>query len=218
MIVDSMSYEEIVAEFKKDWHSYFPNVLPQIMEDKKYRRYMLKQTKDNVRVYFKPIELTSKRGNKYILQLSSKGKSDYKKSGLLFILYMYYHRPEGIYVVMLTSKGSRTLEEDLYNVYTPHLFDRYRERDLKDIHKPKMQTIIDFFQHNATGEFLTVDNVKYPNSIFVTVPTGVLLGSIYNEQIFELRTYVSFEMLKGNQIEDSEVLAASVKDYMDNRQ
>lgn len=43
---------------------------------------MLKQTKDNVLVFFKPIELTSKRGNKYILQINSKGKSDFKKKGI----------------------------------------------------------------------------------------------------------------------------------------
>lgn len=28
MIVDSMTYEEIISEFKKDWGNYFPNVLP----------------------------------------------------------------------------------------------------------------------------------------------------------------------------------------------
>lgn len=31
MIVDSMTYEEIISEFKKDWENYFPNVLPRFM-------------------------------------------------------------------------------------------------------------------------------------------------------------------------------------------
>ena len=179
---------------------------------------MLKQAKDNVPVFFKPIELTSKRGNKYILQINSKGKSDYKKKGLLYIIYMYYHRPEGIYVVMLGSNGSWTTKDDFYNIYTPHFFDRYRERELKDIHKPKLQTIIDFFAHNATGNFIEVNNEKYKDSIFYTVPTGVMLGSIYNDYIFELRTYITFDMLKGNQVDDNEILAARVKEYMDNRE
>ena len=88
MIVDSMTYEEIISEFKKDWGNYFPNVLPRFMNDSKYRRYMLKEAKDNVPVFFKPIELTSKRGNKYILQINSKGRSDYKRGGLMFLLFM----------------------------------------------------------------------------------------------------------------------------------
>lgn len=218
MIVDSMTYEEVVAEFKNDWRNYLPDVLPHIMNDNKYRRYMLKQAKDNVPVFFKPVEITSKRGNKYILQVNSKGKSDFKKNGLLFIIYMYYHRPEGIYVVMLGSDGSWTVSDDFYNIYTPHFFDRYRERELKDIHKPKLQTIIDFFTHNATGRYINVDNEKYKDSIFYTVPTGVMLGSIYKDNIFELRTYITFDMLKGNQVDDSEILAARVKEYMDKYQ
>lgn len=218
MVVDSMTYEEIVAEFKYDWRNYFPSVLQRIMEDNKYRRYMLKEAKDNIPVYFKPIELTCKRGNKYILQINSKGRTDYKKSGLLYILYMYYRRSEGIYVVMLGSNGSWIARDDFYNLYTPHFFDRYRERELKDVHKPKLQTIIDFFQHNATRQYITVDNKNYPDSIFYTVPTGVMLGRIYNDYIYELRTYISFEMLKGKQIENGEILAARVKNYMDNRQ
>ena len=122
MIVDSMTYEEIVAEFKHDWRNYFPFVLSNFLDDNRYRRYMLKEAKDNVPVYFKPIELTSKRGNKYILQINSKGRTDYKRSGLLYILYMYYHKPEGLYVVMLGSNGSWTTRDDYYNVYTPHFF------------------------------------------------------------------------------------------------
>lgn len=217
MIVDSMTYEEVVAEFKKEWRNYFPSILNRYIEDNKYRRYMLK-AKDNELVFFKPIELTSPRGNKYILQINSKGRSDYKKYGLLYTVYMYYHRPEGIYVAMLGSIGSWTTKDDFYNIYTPHFFDRYRERELKDIHKPKLQTIIDFFTHNATGQYINVDNDKYKNSIFYTVPTGVMLGSIYNDYIFELRTYITFDMLRDEQVDNSEILAARVKEYMDERQ
>ena len=89
---------------------------------------------------------------------------------------------------------------------------------MKDIHKPKLQTIIDFFTHNATGRYINVDNEKYKDSIFYTVPTGVMLGSIYKDNIFELRTYITFDMLKGNQVDDSEILAARVKEYMDKYQ
>lgn len=218
MIVDSMTYEEVVAEFKKDWRNYFPNMLQKCFNDNRYRRYMLKEAKDNEPVFFKPIELTSPRGNKYILQINSKGRSDFKKSGFLYIIYMYYHRPEGIYAVLLVSNGSWTASDDGYNIYTPHFFDRYRERELKDIHKPKLQTIIDFFKHNATGRYINVDNDKYKNSIFYTVPTGVMLGSLYNDYIYELRTYITFEMLRGKQVDNSEILAARVKEYMDNYQ
>lgn len=218
MIVDTMSYEEIVAEFKKDWETYFPSVIERHLNDNKYRRYMLKQAKDDVPVFFKPIHLTSTRGNKYILHINSKGRTDYKRKGFLFLVYMYFHRPNGIYAVLLCSNSSWNFDSNTYNIYIPHFFDRYRERELQDVHKPKMETIIDFFQNNPTGKYTPVDSNKYKDSIFFTVPRGVMLGSTYSSTINELRTYITFDMLKGNQINTSEDLAAVISEYMDKEQ
>lgn len=218
MIVDSMTYEEIISEFKKDWENYFPNVLPRFMNDSKYRRYMLKEAKDNVPVFFKPIELTSNRGNKYILQINSKGRSDYKRGGLMFLLLMYYHRPEGIYAVMRCPQSSWDLKEASYNIYIPHLFDRYRERELQDIHKPKMQTIIEFFKNNGVGRYIDVTNDKYDDNIFFTITNGVLLGGKLDDGNTLLRTYITFDMLRGEQIDDKERLIARVKEYIENEQ
>ena len=217
MIVDSMSYEEVVAEFEYDWEHYFPYVIPKQLDDNKYRRFILKQTRD-IPVYFKPIKLTSKRGNQYILQINSKGKSDFKKYGLLFILYMYFHRPEGIYVVLFCSESCNSFERKTYNFYIPHLFDRYRERELKDIHKPKLETIIDFFQNNSTTNPAPIDNNKYKNSVFCAVTNGVMLGSRYNNYIYEHRTFITFDMLKGDQIETSENLTSVLKAYIEKEQ
>lgn len=218
MIVDSMTYKEIIAEFNKDWKDYFPSILERKIDDNRYRRYMLKEAKDNVPVFFKPIELTSKRGNKYILQVNSKGRSDYKRYGLLFLLYMYYHRSEGIYAVMRCSHSSWNVNDACYNFYIPHLFDRYRERELNDIHKPKMQTIIEFFKNNGTGKYIDMPNDKYADNIFYTTANGVLLGSKLDGGNTLLRTYITFDMLKGNQIDDNEKLIASVKEYIESEQ
>lgn len=60
MIVDSMTYQEIAAEVKKDYHSYI-----KFRKDtafgmlSKYRRYMLKEAKDNQQVFFKHINFTT---------------------------------------------------------------------------------------------------------------------------------------------------------------
>ena len=55
MIVDSMTYEEVVAEFRYDWKNYLTDIIQRHIEDNKYRRFILKQTKDNIPVNFKPI-------------------------------------------------------------------------------------------------------------------------------------------------------------------
>ena len=52
MVVDTMSYEEIVAEFNKDWINYFPDVIDRHLNDNKYRRFMLKQVLLTTRMTF----------------------------------------------------------------------------------------------------------------------------------------------------------------------
>lgn len=104
---------------------------------------------------------------------------------------------------------------DEFSFYTPHLFDRYRERKLKDISKPKLQTMFDFFKTNATSRFNRVNNDKYANSIFSVCPNGVTLGSEISDKIIENRTYITFEMLKSDQVQDEEKLGTALKAYLD---
>lgn len=136
----------------------------------------------------------------------------------MFLLFMYYHRLEGIYAVMRCPQSSWDLKEASYNIYIPHLFDRYRERELQDIHKPKMQTIIEFFKNNGVGRYIDVTNDKYDDNIFFTTTNGVLLGGKLDDGNTLLRTYITFDMLRGEQIDDKERLIARVKEYIENEQ
>lgn len=110
------------------------------------------------------------------------------------------------------------MKEASYNIYIPHLFDRYRERELQDIHKPKMQTIIEFFKNNGVGRYIDVTNDKYDDNIFFTTTNGVLLGGKLDDGNTLLRTYITFDMLRGEQIDDKERLIARVKEYIENEQ
>jgi hypothetical protein len=57
---------------------------------------------------------------------------------------------------------------------------------------------------------------KYPNSLFSVTTNGVMLGKKLNDNIIIAKTYVSFDMLKGNQIEDKQKLLDSVQEYIKN--
>ena len=46
MITEKMSYEEIAKEFKIDWDSNLADRLEKIMSDSSYRKYILKNIKD----------------------------------------------------------------------------------------------------------------------------------------------------------------------------
>ena len=98
MITEKMSYEEIAKEFKIDWDSNLADRLEKIMSDSSYRKYILKNIKDEQDFYFKPVDLKV-NGNNYVAQLSTRGRSEYKKVGLRLRLYMYYTSEEGTYEI-----------------------------------------------------------------------------------------------------------------------
>ena len=216
MVTPYMKNEDIVAEFRRDWKSNLFDRIVGIMNDAKYRKYILKNVKDNQRVYFKPIEL-KENGNKYILHINTKGRSDFKKNGLLFLIYMCYTRKEGTYVIMRLSFSEIVKGGDTYCIYPPHLFERYRERVLGQTYLSEMETIFKFFGNdNGTFNSFTKNLEKYPNSLFSVTTNGVMLGEKLNDNIIIAKTYVSFDMLKGNQIEDKQKLLDSVQEYIKN--
>lgn len=217
MIVESMTYNDIIAEYNKDWYSELEDKVNRITTDNKYRRYIIKNLKDEKHVYFKPIFLTSKRGNKYVLHISTKGLSDFKKYGIMYLLYMYYRKSDGIHVAMSNRQLLNQTKAD-FMFYTPHLFDRYREREMKNIHIPKMDAIIECMKWNCTLYHKYVDCEKYPNSMFSVSPYGVILGTDLCDGNKLLKTYLPFSMLKGNQNYDKDDLRHSVLEYMDNWQ
>jgi hypothetical protein len=216
MITDNMSYSEIANEFKSDWSNYLSDRIPEIMETPKYRKFVLKNVKDEQECYFKPVDIKV-NGNNYILQISTVGRSEFKKKGLRFRIYMYYTRKEGTYVIMRLSFSEIVKGGDTYCIYPPHLFERYRERVLGQTYLSEMETIFKFFENdNGTFNSFTKNLEKYPNSLFSVTTNGVMLGEKLNDNIIIAKTYVSFDMLKGNQIEDKQKLLDSVQEYIKN--
>lgn len=213
MIVDSMTYKEIISEFQYDWNQFIYDKLTNCFGmANTYRRYMLKYMKDDP-VFFTPIEFESKRGNTYIVRFSCKGKADYKKNGLIVTLYMYYRIHGRIYAVLSTG-GNR----DTFIFYTPHLFDRYRERELKDLSLNKLHVVNEFFKSNSTANFMSLDNPKYVNSLYGVSKSGILLGKKITDSLYEIKTYITFDMLKGTQINDKNNLMADLITYIESKQ
>lgn len=206
MVTETMNYKEVVSQFYQDWHDELCERVKKLSEDNKYRRYILKQN-NNKRIFFNPIEITSRQRNKYILRFCCKGKTEYKKVGLPFILYMYYHTSKGIYIVVCVPMKSHGIKNHLFTIYTPHFFDRYRERFLKDAHINKIQLINNFLCHNTGAQCLDIENKKYPNSVFCSIPDGAILATRYNDYILENKTYLTNEQLKEDQLPTYERLS-----------
>lgn len=215
MVVESMNHKEIIAEYDKDWKSEMELKVENILvnTNNTYRRYIMKNLRNEQFFFFKPIFLTSSRGNKYVLQISTRGWADFKKNNLLFCIYMYYMRNDGIHVVMPNWK-SNSCSFDGFVFYTSHLFDRYREREMKDVNIPKMNAIIECIKLNACFRHKEIVSNKYHNSIFIVSPCGVMLGTLLEDGNKIMKTYLTFEMLKDQQIDDKNEMIERVLDLI----
>ena len=195
MITDNMNYSEIANEFKYDWSNNLFDRIGEILEEPKYRKFILKNVKDNQEYYFKPVDIKI-NGNNYILQISTVGRSEFKKKGLRFRIYMYYTRKEGTYVIEQCFNQIGNLSY-IY-IYPPHIFQEFRNNVLKDMSMSIMETIHKFFQERSESNKW---NVVGTNKYAVWSSSSVTLGTKLTDELHLQETYINFDTLKEQQMD-----------------
>lgn len=195
MITDNMSYSEIANEFKSDWSNYLSDRIPEIMENPKYRKFVLKNVKDEQECYFKPVDIKV-NGNNYILQISTVGRSEFKKKGFRFRIYMYYTRKDGTYAIEQCCNDIKNL---LYlYIYPPHIFEEFRKDILKDTSLSIMETIHEFFQERSeSNKWIFVGSNRYA----VWSSSSVTLGKKLADDLHLHETYINFDTLEEQQMD-----------------
>ena len=194
MITDNMSYSEIANEFKSDWSNYLSDRIPEIMSDSKYRKYILKNIKDEQDYYFKPVDLKV-NDNNYVLQLSIGSRSEYKKSGLRLRLYMYYTLKEGTYVIEKWFNDNGTTP--IFYIYPPHIFEEFRNNILKDTSLSITETIHKFFlESTACTKFKCPSTEKYA----IWTSNRVTFGKKLSDDLCVNETIVNFNLSEKEQM------------------
>lgn len=210
MIVPSMSLTEIHKELTRD----YDYCLARIKRDmNQYRRSIIKSSKFPMQ--FKPIEYVSPSRNHFIILIDAKSKK--QANTPFFCIVGYYLRPEGIYAALLIPKiggGKRII------LYPPHFFERYKQRYLNE-DVCTLDAIKTYFKVNSTNIIEFGENNKFRGSCY----QGLILGEKLCDDILIIKTFVSKEMLKGEQIENNDKIVnqlsilnelKSNKNYTDN--
>lgn len=198
MIVPAMSVAEIQNELYKD----YKNCISIVEKNKNlYRRGIIKASK--FPIYFKPIEYTSPSRNNFLIYVDAKSKKD---ALIPFVTVVgYYQRPEGIYAAMIIPFHSGKFN---VLIYPPHFFKRYKERYVKE-DLSSLELIKIFFKNNPTYILQTVENDNFRG----TCNQGFVFGSFLNPTISIVKTYISNDMLKGDQTNLNKILSKELSDY-----
>lgn len=192
MIVYTMTNTEIQREVERD--------LPEMVafvdsRDTKFRRAVIKANR--FPLYFAPTFKTSKAGNKWMILFEARSKKDMNDSRVTFVCY--FNTPTGYYAVMPTS----TSGEFHHIFYQPHFFSRFGQRF--GLNKHGINLIAEYFKINYSYTFEInnnfIDESHYIIEVYGSSKHGVAMGvSLTSGNIF-FRTFITYDMLKGEQID-----------------
>jgi hypothetical protein len=202
MIVPAMSVTEIQKELSMDYEY----CLARIQRDmNQYRRAIIKSSK--FPMCFKPVDCVTPSRNHFIIFLEAKSK---KNANDPFItLVGYYLRPEGIYAAMLLpTNGS----DKHIIIYPPHFFERYKQRYLNE-DVCSLDAIKTYFRINPTN-MLKFDNAKKFSG---SCNQGFVFGEMLSSNVLIIKTFISQDMLKGEQVDLNDKLLNQLSDLNDSK-
>jgi hypothetical protein len=185
MFVESMTFEEIRNEYGKDR----PHLVNKLVSHCEQVRKLMRKT--NASRFSKEFQWTSPRKNHWTYQLHTDNlKEDFKLNNYCMFL------TEHSYAVIVQVGAGKYLY-----YFTGHFFTRFLQRmELKnpDIHEV-IRTFMSLNNTMVAKQIGEEKNGSHP--VFMQMKTGVALGTRHKGvEVVELRTFITNEMLKGEQV------------------
>lgn len=185
MIVESMTVKDIQIELSKD----FDNCKDKVeIECRKIRRTIVKSKKFPIQ--FEPVEYISPRQNKYLIFLEASSKKN-AESPLMTVVALY-NRHDGLYAGAI----SKLYGSIKVSIYTPHFFQRYKERILCENVTTRAAMKL-FFRNNNN----IVGDISENNDFRASCKEGFVFGETISYTIDIFKTIISNNMLKGSQVD-----------------
>lgn len=183
MIVTSMKESEVIKEIASDFQNVFRY---SDFKDKKFRRLVIKSATFPV---YASAEYISPNKNRWIILFEARNKSMTGDRSLVTYV-VTFNTKHGTYAVLI----SFIEQTPIFVFFAPHFFSRYAQR--MHISKTSIELIKHFFTLNANFIFDKEHGVKGSTA------EGISLGFVTENKNILFKTFVSFELLKGEQIED----------------
>ena len=190
IISDTFDYDDIVRVLDHD-EAFVHHQIDALQP--KYWRIVIKTKPKGLKI-FAPVMVSGNRGIDYMIYMLSRDWQITKKQRLLDYMYFgVYRQTDGFHLVGFMYLDSNPLAKPEKAFFTPHFFDRYKERT--NLH----------LNSDAQG------NEKYPDGIFCVYPSGVALGRELPDGNSEMKTFVTYDMLRGEQIKKGENQSRAAK-------
>ena len=193
MVIPSFTPEQIVDEFRKDLANIYYFIDHQ---KQRLRRAALKAHKFPVSIH--GWHRTPMRNN-WLYILTARSKRDYDDTSMVTFVMTFRDQQGKTWAMMQSSVRN----EPIVLFYTPHLFARYNSR--MNLNLLGDDLIYRYFKYNASASFsiktTMLDERQYKQDVVATTTEGVSMGLMATMGVL-LKTFISYDMAKGEQIED----------------
>ena len=194
MYTATMTADELIDEFTAD--------LPQVLSVSDVKQIKADKIISKSKMF--PVYLHSfiktKRKNDWIVLLEAKNKN-YVGDNCLITLVSHFDVGAGRYAIMWSSHNGNPI----HMIFNPHFFSRFSER--AGINLTGIELIHRYFKKNPSYGFNVVPerfgNLEKVN-VYGSTEEGIAMGVQLNTKhnIFFFRTFITYDMCKGKQIED----------------
>ena len=198
IITDTFDYNDIVRVLDQD-NAFVHHQIDELQS--KYWRIVIKTKPKGLKI-FAPVIVKGNRGIDYMIFMVSREWQATKRQRMLDYMYFgVYRQSDGFHLVGFLFLDTNPLAKPEKAFFTPHFFDRYKERTGLPMDMPKMEVMKDWILNNVHLNSDAQGNEKYPDGIFCAYPTGIALGRELPDGNSEMKTFITYEMLRGEQIE-----------------
>ena len=208
IITDTFNYSDIVRVLDLDEAFVFHQVKAL---QSKYWRIVIKTKPQGMKI-FQPVMVSGNRGIDYLIYMLSRDWQVTKKQRMLdYMRFGVYRQSDGFHLVGFSYLDSNPMAKPEKVFFTPHFFDRYKERAGLPLDMPKMEVMKDWIMKNQHLNSDAQGSEKYPNGIFCAYPSGVALGRELPDGNSEMKTFITYDMLRGEQVEKGESQSKAAK-------
>lgn len=208
IITDSFDYNDIIRVLDLD-EGFVRHQIADLQP--KYWRALVKTKPMGLKIYA-PVWVKGNRGIDYMIYMLSRDWALSKKQRMLDYMYFgVYRQSDGLHLVGFLYLDSNPLAKAEKCFYTPHFFDRYKERTGLPQEMTKIEVMKDWISKNIHLNSDSQGNENYPDGIFCAYPSGIALGRELPGGNSEMRTFITYDMLRGEQIEKGDAQNRAAK-------
>ena len=213
MIVETMTDLELLDEVRKDYDEMNAYCFS-LCKNTVYKRRMKWGRPKGDKFVIRINDWKSSRGNVYNFVVKTSGWRDFKKGIFDTVTTTFFKRNKAQNAIrlMFGQDGDPGIE-----IFTSHFINRYNQRFLHKPYLSRKEALQLYMDNNHTTVIKSFQSPKYDCNVMIAAAEGYSFGKFENDILLH-KTFVSRDMLYGNQFDDANFLDEAVADSQDGPQ